>query len=376
MLVTYRTDCRHFTGYRPCVFQRPCTDCPHHARPAPDVLLINLDALGDVLRTTALVAALRRVHPDARLTWLTRPRAAALLQGNPQVDRVLPLSEEAVVELRARRFDLLLNVDKSAVAGALAVTLQAGERRGFGLDPGGAIVPLNEGARYLYDTGLSDELKFRVNRRSEPDMLAEALGFPYHRDEYVLRLDPSEAAPGPRGSVGFNTGCSPLYPYKKLPLGTQREAIALLVEALGEPVLLLGGPEDTARNRALAADLGDRVRLTPSEDGLRAGAAQVDRVEVVVTGDSLGMHLAIALRKHVVAWFGVTCPAEIELYGRGIKLLAEVGCAPCWRKTCDNEPKCYDRVSPELIARAALDALEARHAGRPIDEVRGAGWWR
>jgi heptosyltransferase-2 len=176
--------------------------------------------------------------------------------------------------------------------------------------------------------------------------------------------------------VGFNTGCSPQYPYKKLPLGAQREAIALLGEALGEPVLLLGGPEDTARNHALAADLGERVLLTPSEDGLRAGAAQVDRVEVVVTGDSLGMHLAIALRKHVVVWFGVTCPAEIELYGRGIKLLADVGCAPCWRRSCDQEPKCYDRVAPELIARAALDALEARRAGRPIDEVRGAGWWR
>ncbi len=371
----YRDDCRHFNGYRPCRFQRGCESCPSYARPEPDILLINLDALGDVLRTTALVAALRRVHPDARLTWLTRPRAAALLQGNEQIDRVLPLSEEALTELRSRRFDLLLNVDKSAFAGALALQVAAGERRGFGINGHGAIVPLNPEAGYLYDTGLSDALKFRENRQSEPEMLAGALGFPYHRDGYVLRLGPEERAPGPRVKIGFNTGCSPLYPYKKLPIATQAEAIRQLSDALGEPVLLLGGPEDTARNDALAAQLGERALPTPTELGLRRGAAEVDRCEVVVTGDSLGMHVAIALEKHVVVWFGVTCPQEIELYGRGIKLLADVGCAPCWRKTCENEPKCYDRVAPELIVQAALDALAARQAGQPIDEVRGAGWF-
>lgn len=369
-------DCRHFSGYKPCGFHRPCEGCPHYARPSPDVLLINLDALGDVLRTTALVAALRRVHPEARVTWLTRPRAAELLERNPQVDRVMPLSIDSVVELRSRRFDLLLNVDKSPVAGGLALQIEAAERRGFGINAAGAIVPLNPEAAWLYQTGLSDELKFRQNTKSEPEMLAEALGFPYHRDEYVLVLGEDERAPGPRRAFGFNTGCSPLYPYKKLPLEVQREAIAALAEATGEPVLLLGGPEDTARNRALAEALGPRAELTPTELGLRRGAAELDRAEVVVTGDSLGLHLAIALKKHVVVWFGLTCPVEIELYGRGVKLLAEVGCAPCWRKSCSNEPKCYDRVEPAWIVRAALDALAARRAGQPIDEVRGGGWWR
>lgn len=363
---SYHLDCRHFSGYKPCRYHRPCEGCPHHARPDPDVLLINLDALGDVLRTTALVAALRRVHPQARLTWLTRPRAAALLQNNPQVDRVLALSEESIVELRARRFDLLLNVDKSPVSGGLAMVVEAAEKRGFGLDPGGAIVPLNPSARYLYDTGLDDDLKFRRNTRTEPEMLAEALGFPYHRDEYVLVLAEHERAPGPRRKVGFNTGCSPGYPYKKLPLHVQEEAIRRLAIHLGEPVLLLGGPEDEGRNAALAAALGPLAERTPTGLGLRRGAAEVDRCEVVVTGDSLGMHIAIALKKHVVAWFGVTCPQEIELYGRGVKLLADVTCSPCWRSTCDNEPKCFDRVPVDWIVSATLECLDARASGRTL----------
>ena len=36
------------------------------------------------------------------------------------------------------------------------------------------------------------------------------------------------------------------------------------------------------------------------------------------------MHMAIALRKHAVAWFGPTSAPEIDLYNRGVKLVS--GC--------------------------------------------------
>ncbi|MDG1480697.1 MAG: glycosyltransferase family 9 protein [Myxococcota bacterium] len=367
----YATDCRHFTGYKPCRFSRPCTGCPHHDPVAAEVLLINLDALGDVLRTTAILRPIRRAWPGARITWLTRPRAAALLAEHPLIDRVLPLSAEAHIELSARRFDVLLNVDKSRTAGALAVSIAAADKRGFGVDERGNIVPLSSAADYLYATGLDDDLKFRINTKSEPQMLCEAFGLPWVGDAYTLH---GIAPAGPRRTVGFNTGCSPLYSYKKLPLTTQAQAIRQLYAQTGEPVLLLGGPEDTARNAALAEMLGEACEPTPTTGGLRAGAAQVARCDVVVSGDSLGMHMAIALGCHVVVWFGVTCPQEILLYGRGIKLLAAVSCAPCWQRSCDNTPKCYDAVSPDWITDAVTDCLTARAAGTPIDEARGAVW--
>jgi len=369
------SDCRHFTGYKPCRFRRPCGGCPHHDPVRREVLLINLDALGDVLRTTAVLGPLRRQWPGARVTWLTRPRAVPLLAHHPLIDRVLPLGPEALLELSARRFDVLLNVDKSRTAGALAVRTEAADKRGFGIDHRGSIVPLTPAAGYLYQTGLDDTLKFRQNQQSEPQMLCEAFGLGYQREPYRLHLPAGEPA-GPARKVGFNTGCSPAYPFKKLPLSTQAAAIRLIAAETGEPVLLLGGPEDAERNATLAATLGPLAEPTPTSGGLLLGAAHVDRCAVVVSGDSLGMHMAIGRAKHVVAWFGVTCPQEIELYGRGVKLLADVGCAPCWRPRCDNQPRCYDRVPAEWIRDAVLDCLAARTAKAPIDDVRGAGWWR
>jgi heptosyltransferase-2 len=110
--------------------------------------------------------------------------------------------------------------------------------------------------------------------------------------------------------------------------------------------------------------------------GLRHGASEINRCDVVVSGDSLGMHMAIALEKHVVAWFGVTCPQEIDLYDRGLKILADVGCAPCWKSECDQKLPCRDQVDPEWIADAVSDCLVARASSQPIRGVRGADWWR
>jgi ADP-heptose:LPS heptosyltransferase len=376
VLARYRTDCRHFTGFRPCAWHRPCAGCPHIDPYGPSVLLLNLDALGDVLRNTALLPAIHRALPGARITWLTRPRAVPLLQNHPGIQEILPFDLDGIVALASRRFDLLLCADKSTVSGALATRVRASEKRGFGADEHGVVVPLNAAAAFLYEAGLDDELKFRKSPYTHPELLARTFGLEPAAEPYRLFLDPSEAADGPPRKVGFNTGCSPRYPQKALDVDIQEQAARLVATFTGEPVLLLGGPEDAARNAELARRLGPLAERSPEDDGLRRGAAQVDRCDVVVTGDSLGLHLAVALGKHVVAWFGPTCPQEIALYGRGIRILADVDCAPCWKRSCGRKPSCSSRVDPSALAQAVLDGLVARTAGTPIDDFRGAAWYR
>lgn len=370
----HRTDCRFFTGYRPCAVGGRCDGCEHFQAAHPEVLLINLDAMGDVLRTTALLPAIIRAHPDARITWLTRSRAAPMLRGNPLVHRVLEWGDDAHAILRVLRFDLVLNADKSLAAGAMAMTVNAHERRGFGIDDAGCIIPLNPEANVLYELGLDDHAKFRLNQRTAPDLLAEALGFDHEGDAYTLRL-PS-AAIGRRFKVGINTGCGPAWPMKKMAMSSVERLVQSLVQSTGEPVLLLGGPEDAEDHQRLCDSLGRAVERSEINGGVMRGAAELDRCDVVVSGDTLGMHMAIALEKHVVAWFGPTCPAEIDLYGRGVKVLAEVGCAPCYRPSCPEEVPCASRVDTAVLHGAALDCLRARREGKFIGEVRGASWWR
>ena len=70
-----------------------------------------------------------------------------------------------------------------------------------------------------------------------------------------------------------------------------------------------------------------------------------------MTNDSLGLHLAIALKKKVVAIFGSTPHHEIHLFGLGEKLVPNVECdiLPCINKTCDKGKKCIDNIKPETV---------------------------
>ena len=355
-----KPDCRLFNGFSPCRYRRSCEGCTHYD-PVPErILLIQLDALGDVLRTTALAPALRRAHPRAHLTWLTRAGGAALLAGNPLVDRVIVLSESTPVVLASLRFDLALCPDKSIPAGALMNYVHAEEKRGFTIDETGAIVPLGESAAELYRMGLDNEMKFFGNTKSAQQLMTEAVALDYRRDRYVVVLDDQErrwarddrhvaGVEDDEILIGWNTGCGPRYPYKK---HTVQDQVRLMVSAWGRIPrkdrtrfsLLGGGPEDERRNGEIATALEDSripVVRTPCTQGIRRGIAAVAACDMVVSGDSLGLHLAIGLKKPVVAWFGLTCHQEIDVYGRGIKVLSNVGCRPCWLGGCPLTPKCF-----------------------------------
>ena len=99
----------------------------------------------------------------------------------------------------------------------------------------------------------------------------------------------------------------------------------------------MGGNEDTERNLKIYESLSENIKkniiYTPTNSGIRNGACFMNICDIVITGDSFGMHLAIALKKYVIAWFGLSCWSEIDLYERGEKLIPEgLECAPCWKK--------------------------------------------
>ena len=350
----YHSDCRYFTGYKPCRFQRPCGGCPHHSVGGPRILIINVGALGAVLRATAILPMLRKLYPDAHITWLTQRRALPLLDGRPELDRILPFEWESQLRLEAEQIDLLLNADKDFASCALASRLHATEKRGFGLTKHGTVTPLNEGASYLYDTGLDNQLKFHSNQKTEPKMLADAFEIPYVRRPYTLTVPTHDL---PKRLVGFNTGCSPGFPLKALDIDLQITAIRSISKRIGEPVLLLGGPEDTDRNNEIYGRIPEHTELSPTSDGLMVGAQHIDRCSVVFSGDSLGMHMAIAREKFVVAWFGLSCAQEIDLFDRGVKLTSPVSCGPCWKSSCDEPIKCNTLLPVDWIVDAVLLGL-------------------
>jgi len=149
--------------------------------------------------------------------------------------------------------------------------------------------------------------------------------------------------------IGFNTGCSELYPNKKMTIDQHIYLIRQLLKKKYK-IVLLGGTEDTQRNKEVYSHFKGKIINTSTTEGLRRGICYESIPDIVVTGDSLGMHIGIALRKFVIAWFGVSCWTEIDLYDRGVKLFQkDLFCSPCWKKQCPYNLECIKMVDLDKI---------------------------
>jgi len=378
-------DCKQFTGYKPCFPGTRCyEECVDPHPFGTRILIINLDAMGNVLVTTSILPAIKRKFPASTITWITEKSAIPLLYHIPLIDRLFPWEPESWLVLGQMRFDVVFNVDKSRRSGAFAMAVNAKTKLGFGMNADGQIMPLNKEARENYLLGLDDHLKFRVNRKSVSQIQCEEFRLDYKRDEYQLCLSAEEEEFCRRYRqeheldasslvVGLNTGCSELYPNKKMTVDQHVDLIDRLSHVPDVKVLLVGGPEDTLRNAEILRRSGGKVLSTPTTEGLRRGICYVNLCDLVVTGDSLGMHMAIALRKQVIVWFGVSCHAEIDLYERGIKLIPEsLECSPCWKRECPYNLECIqmidlNRICDEVLtqARNVKNRTSARSAHTP-----------
>lgn len=355
-------DCKRFTGYKPCFSDHNCWEdgCKDKIPTGVKILIINLDAIGDVLMTTAQLLAIKRKFSESTVYWITLKSAAPLLYNNSLIDHIYIFDSNSVLILKQIKFDYIMNVDKSQVSCALLDALNGKNKLGFGLNENGKIIPVNDGAYYNYNLGMDDHLKFKVNKRTGQDYLAETFELDYRRDEYVLHLTEEEEKfiqaykrkkklSDKDKVIGFNTGCSELYPNKKMTIEQHIYLIKRLLK-MKYKIVLLGGPEDTKRNKEIYLHFKGKIINTPTTEGLRRGICYETIPDIIVTGDSLGMHIAIGLKKYVIAWFGVSCWTEIDLYDRGVKLFQEhLFCSPCWKKFCPYDLDCIKMIEIDRI---------------------------
>lgn len=319
------------------------------------------------MRSTSLLAPIKRKYPSSKITWITESPTHYLLQNHPLIDHVYTLSQVDLLAAASSQYEIGFIIDKSRVASGIARQLEIDDVYGFVSNEFGAIVPANSEAMELWEIGLSDQKKFVENKKAETQLVTEALALHWMRDEYDLRLTSMEWSEVERTRykwkveseqplIGINTGCGPLMPAKKWTIEFQRELIRSLNSKSLNNIVLLGGPDDTERNQKIAEELP--VIQSPTQLGLRNGLQSVAACDLVVTGDSLGMHLAIAMKKYVVAWFGPSCAVEIDLYGRGEKLLTKSSCSPCWKKDCQKSVMCYDQVAISRVMESVLKGVQ------------------
>lgn len=376
-------DCKFFLGDRPCVWHKAsgavCT-CEHYQRITERVLIIKLDAMGDVLRTTALLPALATVHPEAAITWITRRESHPLLERNPYITEILDFGEGALAQLQVRQFDRVVNLDAGKSSAALASMAKAARKDGYVLDPRGIVQPTNAAARRWLEMGIFDDLK-RSGARTYQDLMLEIIGLSGARHGYVFNLGSDERAAGRahlarlgvdvrRPVVGLNAGAGSRWELKRWREDGYLELVERLSARHGVQFVLLGGPGERELHARLLSRSSVPLVDSGCDNAVRHFAALIAACTVIVTGDTLAMHLSLALGRRTVALFGPTSAAEIEMYGLGEKVIPQMECLACYKPTCDFIPNCMDLISTDMVAAAVERQLSAAAAA-----LREASEW-
>ena len=354
---------------------------PKLARLATRIGLIKVGALGDVVRTTAILPGLKRLFPDMELTWITSPAAFPLIEGNPYVARVVAFNGSPDEPWRHCDYDWVISLDDEERLCDLAASLKS--RRLSGAYRNGSGCTYTVDLAPWFGMGLmrpagqgglerANELK-RSNCKTYGEILYRCLGLSKPIARPFIRV-PAEkrrrAAEWVRSNqflgplVGLNTGAGSRWRFKSWGEDQTVELAQALVDSLNASVIILGGAAETERNRRIAAAVNrPQVCAAPTDLDLISFAAFIDQVDVLVTSDSLGLHFGTALEKAIVAFFGPTSSAEIDLYDLGEKITTPLRCHTCYLKECDISPNCMESIPVQRLLEVTAAQLSAnRHS--------------
>ena len=337
------------------------------------ILIIKLGALGDVLRTTCILPGLKQKYKTSHISWLTDPSAKCLLKSNGLIDELLFCREgEALPSALRSHFDLVINLEDGLWACELSSNVETSERIGAYSENSKRVYTRD--SQIWFDMSLisrhgktvADQLK-RVNRRSYPSLLFEILDIPSGRSS--LMIPESERIVAFNFAkkhtldsnlvIGLNTGSGSRWRYKQLGEKETAQLIDRLTSHLKCKILLLGGGAEVERNARIREMATSSVIETDYTHSPLEFAALITLCDALISSDSLALHIATSLGVPVIAFFGPTSEAEIELFSGGAKISADISCACCYKRNCNVTTTCMDLIDIGQIEDSLTDLLKS-----------------
>ncbi|MBI4578053.1 MAG: glycosyltransferase family 9 protein, partial [Planctomycetes bacterium] len=282
------------------------------------ILIIKPSSFGDVIHALPVLNGLRSRFPHARISWMVANSCAGLLEGHPALDEAIRFDRKRygllgrnpwasaefadfVGQLRARRFDLVVDLQGLFRSGFLALATGARTRVGF------ANAREMGWMFYNHRMAVPDPDLHAVDRNY---LFAPLLGFadvpiafnlPVRAEARAsvrrLLCDQGLQADEPYLAVGAGTR----WETKQWPVEHFAAAITRVHEACGVAVVLTGMAEERSISDQVAAAARGRVANVAGRTSLPEMIALIDGARAVLMHDSGPMHLATALGKPMVA---------------------------------------------------------------------------
>ena len=251
------------------------------------IVIIKTDATGDVVRTTVLL----HLFANDQITWITAKHNISILPFNRvNLQKVIAIDDVERSGILQDSFDFVISLDDDFKCADVASKIKTKEL--FGAYIQRDKVVYTDDSMEWFDMGLSsrlgkiraDELKWE-NKFSFQEILFRMLGAKFNGEQYLIRED--IYSNGKPNVIGIEDRAGARWPTKKWNQFPQ------LAEHLKQD--------------------GYEVVFFKEREHLKDYLQDIGNTSLIISGDTLGMHIALALKIPIVTLF--TCTSAVEIYG-------------------------------------------------------------
>lgn len=343
-----------------------------------NILVYAMVNLGDVVLLTSAIALLKKAYPQARVTMLSRPIVREVIEHNPVIDDVILFDYKSkqnsmrqmwsiVQELRRRKFDLAISFDRKLRPALLCllagIPVRIGPSRVLDARPSRVTWLYTHTIPITYD--LDDTLQAETYQ----EIIRGFTGAAGH--EHPVLPTPTEAqrtkaesllsAAAGKRKIGLCVKGT--FGLKTWPKEYFVEIVRALHERYDAAFYVTGAPGDYAYAEEVIAAIGLPVENLCGKTNLMELAAFYAQLDLLISVDTGGAHIAAVTGVPLVVVFGCTSPRRWHPISDNAKAFtSNEPCCPCSYGETDcpsyPQPNCLYHLTPDVILAACIRFLE------------------
>lgn len=334
-------------------------------------LIIKLSALGDIVHTLPVSRTLRAEYPDAHIAWIIEEHYQELLQGNPDINEVIPVRLKAwrknwnrktleeimqvIKKIRLRNFDAAFDLHGLIKSGVIALLSGARMKTGFhrkNCKEKISSIFTNKKGPYMRD-GIHVIDMYLALVKTPLGIQKESKQFflPETKEKKVEDFFQNHPELTARPIIGINPGAG--FESKLWDLERFAQLADRIAADLGCSILLTWGPGEEQKVQQIASSMKKKSWAAPATS-IQESISLYKHLKLLVSCDSGPLHLCAALGVPTVSLFGPTDPVRNGAYGINNDTVHKtLSCSFCWKKKCPlGTQECMKQVTVDEVFEA------------------------
>lgn len=315
------------------------------------ILIVKHGAFGDVVRTSYFAKSIKEKYENSIIHWYTSSLSSEILAKNQYIDKLVT----EINDIACEKYDIIYSLDDEI--DIIKKITNLNKRRIVGAFLENNTISYTHDSSEWFDMGLlskygkdiADKLK-KDNLKSHSDIFKKIFNvekvepyFPYKfnklEDEYF--------------QIGINPYAGGRWKSKELDSLELTTLVSNLSDFFNEKkikyrIILLGAREDRLRNLLLFKE-SENLIIPNTDNSIIDLARVISGLNLLISSDSLAMHLAIAQGVDFIAFFTATSAAEIDTFSKGLKI-ASLSMDYCsYKKDADNSTITAKRIMENFL---------------------------